>query len=190
MKELTASVLPMVEEHEATDNVAETYAEIKREMQVPVVPNILKALAVSPEALSIAWGAYRGLLENWTLPQSLVPMILYTIAETGNCEYCSAKNELTCRSLGIDEETLSALVTDLGSVSPRRVAAIIGFAVKTAHNPQSLAPEDYERVREQGVTDAEIVEIIHVAALGKYFDILADAMKVQVDPIIADALGR
>jgi uncharacterized peroxidase-related enzyme len=190
MYDLAISALPMIEEHEAAGEVAQLYGEIKREMQLPFVPNIMKAVAVSPEVLTIVWGVYHSFLEHSTLPQSLSPMILYAIAETGNCEYCSAKNELTCRMLGIDEETLGALVNDLGSVSPQRIAAIIGFAVKTAQNPQSLVADDYERLRENGVTDAEIAEIIQIAAMGKYFDILADALKIQVDSPFAEALGR
>jgi uncharacterized peroxidase-related enzyme len=190
MIDLSISTLPMIEEYEATEEVAEIYDEIKREMQVPFVPNIMKALAPSPEALTIAWGVYRSFFEQTTLPHSLVPMVLYAIAEAGNCRYCSAKNELTCRTLGIDEETLNALVHDLDSVSPQRIAAIIGFAVKVAHDPQGLVTEDYERVREQGGTDAEIVEVVQLAALGKYFDIIADALKIQVDSEIENALVR
>ncbi|MFL7790941.1 MAG: hypothetical protein AB8I69_02280, partial [Anaerolineae bacterium] len=104
MIDLSISTLPMIEEYEATEQVADIYDEIKREMQVPFVPNIMKALAPSPEALTIAWGVYRSFFEQTTLPHSLVPMVLYAIAEAGNCRYCSAKNELTCRTLGIDEE--------------------------------------------------------------------------------------
>jgi alkylhydroperoxidase family enzyme len=50
--------------------------------------------------------------------------------------------------------------------------------------------EDYERVREQGVTDEELVEIIMVAARGKYLDTLADALKIKVESMVSEALGR
>ena len=53
-----------------------------------------------------------------------------------------------------------------------------------------MVAEDYERVREQGVTDAELVEITLIAAIGKYNDTLADALKVDVEPMVAEALGR
>jgi uncharacterized peroxidase-related enzyme len=160
MHSSTASDLPMVEEEEATDEVAQIYTDIKRDMQLPIVPNMMKALAVSPAALAIHWDFSRSFYQHTTLPKSLTSMILYTIAETSNCEYCSAANEMTCRTLGVDEETLSALVEDLGNVSPQRIGAIIEFALKASHDPQSLVAEDYDRVRDQGVTDEELVEII------------------------------
>lgn len=184
------SGLPIIEEEEATGEVARIYADIKRDLQLPVVPNYAKAVAVSPAALAIYWDFQRSFYQHTTLPQSLTSMILYTIAETGNCQYCSATHELTCRTLGVDEETLSSLVEDLGNVSPQRIQAIIEFALKVARDPQGLVPEDYERVREQGVTDEELVEIILIAAIGKYNDTLADALKIDVEPMVAEALGR
>jgi uncharacterized peroxidase-related enzyme len=159
-------------------------------MQVPFVPNFFKVLAISPAAQAINWDIFRSFFQHATLPQSLIAMIHFTIAESNNCEYCSATNELTCRTLGIDEATLTALIEDLGNVSPRRVRAIIAFSLKVAHSPKELVAEDYDRLREQGVTDEELVEIILIAAFGNYTDTLADALKVKVDEPVAAALGR
>jgi len=190
MQHSTMSGLPMIEEEEATGDVARIYGDVKREMHIPFVPNSVKTLAVSPAGLTIYWDLLHSFFQHTTLPQSLTAMILFTIAKTNNCQYCSANNELTCRQLGVDEETLDALVENLTQVYPQRVRAIIEFAVKASRNPQSLVPEDYERVRAQGVTDEELVEIILIAAMGKYLDTLADALKIEVEPMIAQALGR
>jgi uncharacterized peroxidase-related enzyme len=190
MRHLTISGLPMIEEEEATGEVARIYDNIKREMQLPFVPSGPKALAVSPASLAIYWDLMHSFFQHTTLPQSLTAMTLFTIAKINHCQYCSANNELTCRQLGVDEETLNALVEDLTKVYPQRVRAIIEFAVKASRNPQGLLPEDYERVRAEGVTDEELVEVIFIAALGKYFDTLADALKIEVDPEVAQALGR
>ena len=184
------SDLPLIEEQEATGEVAQIYADFKRELQIPFVSNMMQGLAISPAALSIHWAFTQSFFKHTTIPQSLTAMILFAIAETGNCEYCSAGNELTCRTLGIDEETLSALVEDIGNVSPQRIAAIIEFALKVSHDPQGLVAEDYERVREQGITDEELVEIILIAAIGNYSDTLADALKIEVESMVSEALGR
>jgi uncharacterized peroxidase-related enzyme len=186
----TLSDVPMIEEEAATGEVARIYAEVKRDMQLPVVPNAMKVLAVSPAALAMYWDFTRSLTQHATLPEALRSMILYTIATVGNCRYCSATHELTCRTLGIDEETLRKLVEDLGNVSPERIRVIIEFALKVSRDPQGLVPADYERVRQQGVSDEELVEIIMMAAIGRYNDTLADALKIEVDPMVSAALGR
>jgi len=184
------SDLPIIDEDDAIGKVAEIFAQVKQEMQLPFIPNMLKGLAISPAALAIHWDFTRSIYKHATLPESLISMILFTIAEKSNCQYCSAGNELTCRNLGIDEDTLSNLVQDFESVSPERIRRIIEFAVHVSHDPQTLHEVDYQRLREHGITDDEIVEIIMVAAIANYADTLADAMKVDVDQVVSEALGR
>src|SRR5688500_936671 len=118
MGEIAANGLPMIEEDEATGEVAALYEEIKREMMLPVVPNFMKALAASPAALTIYWVSFKALMQHSTLPSSLSSMILYAIAQQYECQYCSANHELTCRTLGIDEETLYTLIHDLPHLTP------------------------------------------------------------------------
>ena len=190
MAELPLHGIPSIEEDEATGELAEIYDAIKRELQTPYVPNWVKALGTSPAALKMYLGFYRSFYGNMTLPQSLVAMICYAIAQKGNCTYCTALNELTCRTLGVDDDTLSAIATNLGEVNPERIRAIIAFALKTASSPKALAREDFDAVRAHGISDGEILEIILVAGAAVLNDVLADAIKVQVDEPISEALGH
>jgi alkylhydroperoxidase family enzyme len=184
------SGLPMIEENEATGEVAQFYAEIRREMGLPYIPNAAKTLATSPAALGIFCDITRSYDQRATLPQSLISMILYTIAKTGNCKYCSATNELACRTLGVDEAALETLVEDLPSFTPQRVRVIIEFALKVAHDRQNLVAADYEKVRAQGISEAELVEIILIAAIGIFNDTVADGLMIDVDEEVVAALGK
>jgi hypothetical protein len=107
MAYLPKNGLPYIEEDEAIGEVANMYETWKRDMQAPYVPNFLKAMASSPEMLAFSHKYWMAAIEHPTLPQSLVSMILYTIAIHNNCLYCTAINELTCRTLGVDEDTLN-----------------------------------------------------------------------------------
>ncbi len=189
MGEIAANGLRLVEEHEATGEVAVIYEEIRRVMLVPEVPNFFKALAASPAALAIEWAGFKALYEHSTLPQSLLAMIMYAIAEQNECQYCSASHELSCRTLGIDEETLHKLVNDLPQLSPERIRATIGFALKVAGSPKALVREDYDVLRAQGLSEEELVEIIQLAAMASSGDVLADALKIEVDPAVSRALA-
>jgi hypothetical protein len=51
----TNQPIPMIEEHEATAEVAEIFDTVKRDMQILTVPNMIKTLGVSPAALAIHW---------------------------------------------------------------------------------------------------------------------------------------
>ena len=190
MEYLPESSLHPVEEAEATGTVAQMFADIVRDMEFPYLPNMMKTLAVSPAALTGAWGLYGGFLLNTTLPRAITSMILFTVAASRDCEYCSAVNEFACRNLGIDEESIRVLVEDLDNVTPERIRAIIAFALKVSHDPLSIDAKDYQRLREQGITDEELVEIALNAAAATFFDILADSLKVEVEPSVEKELGR
>ena len=190
MKYLRESNLHPVEEAEATGDVAQIYADIKQDLNIPFVPYMMTTVAVSPASAAAAWGLYGNFVRQTTLPRALQAMILYTVAESRDCAYCSAQNEFACRTLGVDDQTLSALVNDLDNVSPQRIQAIIAFALKVSHSPADVDAQDYERLREMGITDEEIVDIAVNAAMATFFDILADTFKVEVEPVIAEGLGR
>lgn len=188
MMQSPVSQLPATEEQEASGEVAQRFDEIKRVMQIPFIPNLYKTMATSPTALSGTWEVVSNVYLQTNLPKSLASMILYSIASAKNCEYCSSVHQLTCKTLGVDERTLAALNSDLAALAPKRVQEIVQFAQKCALDPQSLAAADYDAVRDQGVGDDELMEIIALAALANYLDTLADGMKVEVDSPIREAL--
>jgi uncharacterized peroxidase-related enzyme len=189
MAQLPTSGLPNTPEDAATGEVAQTFDDIKRVMEIPFIPNIYKAMATSPRALTGTWDVFRNVFLQTSLPMSLASMILFSIADAKKCQYCSAVHQVTCKTLGVDEETLAAIHNDLEALAPRRVQAIVKFAQKCALDPQSLSAADYDSVREQGISEEELVEIISLAALGNYLDTMSDGMRVEVDSVFQEALG-
>ncbi len=190
MYQLPVSGLPLIEEDEATGEIATLFAEGKRALDASFVPNMMKAVAISIPALTMCVDIFRTFYQNLTLPQTLVAMISYCIPMAKNCTYCAVNGELHCRSIGIDEETLEKLARDVDSINPLRVRAIIQFALKCALDPQGLVADDYDQVRDQGVSDEELVEIIVIVAVANLADTLADALKIEVDAPVLEALGK
>ena len=178
----------MIEPQDATGEVAELYEDIQRDMGIPFVPNMDKALAISPNTLKGTWGVLKNVFLQTSLPMSMAMMILYKIAARNKCNYCGSIHRVNCMASGVDSDMLAALESDLSSLSPLRVQAIVRFAEKCAFEPSSLTDDDYEDVRAQGVSDEEIVEIVSLAALGNYLDTIAESLKLEVDDIIAQAL--
>jgi uncharacterized peroxidase-related enzyme len=179
----------MIEADAASPEVLETYEVIQREMGIPFVPNIDKALANAPNAARATHDAIRGVFLQTSLPMSLAMMLLFRVASSRSCNYCGSFFKASCMQSGIDADTLAAIEKELETVSPKRVQAIIKFGEKCAFDPQNLHDDDYESVRDQGVTDEELVEIVTLAGLGVYLTILAGALRVEVDDVIAQALS-
>ena len=87
------------------------------------------------------------------------------------------------------EDNLAALESDLEALSPVRVQTILKFAEKCAFDRHNLTDADYDEVRDQGVTDEEMIEIVALTALSTYLDIIADSFKLDVDDVIKQALA-
>ena len=183
MAQVEVSNFTVFEEQDASAEVTEVFDDMKRTLGIPFVTALFKQTGMAPTVVQGTWSAFKTIFGGATLPASLATMILYNIAAVKNCQYCSTIHQATCRTLGVDEETLAALDGDLEALAPRRVQAIIKFAQKCALDPQSLVKADYDTVRDQGVSDEELMEIIGLAALGNFLDTLADAVKIDVDDV-------
>lgn len=181
MKSLPISKIPLVDEEGATGEVAEKYDQIRSFLGTPSVGPGLMAAANSPVVLAISADVFQTFIEQTVLPPPLLFMIHYTISTTKNCVCCSVGFKDACRSVGVDEAMLEALVKDLDAVAPRRTQEIIRFAVKCALEPLTLVEADYDRVRDQGISEQELVEIIFWAAYAMLNDTWADAAKLD-DP--------
>ncbi len=178
MNYVPISKLMLVDEQEAAGETGEIFDAVRRQMGTPNVGPVFQVMALSPATLASGWSLSSNFLERATLPPSLLFMIHYTISSARNCQYCSAGFKFACRSVGVDEEMLEALINDLDTVNPKRVQKIIKFAVKCAIAPQELTEADYDQVRDQGVTDEELVEIIGWVAIVMYNDTVSDSMKL------------
>lgn len=189
MDDIPASGIAPVSEAEATGGVADEYAEIRRVLELPFVPNFFKATAQSPQVLAGSWALERNLFVQTGLPMRLAAMILLSISAARNCGYCSSVHRLTSQSLGVDEATLGALEHDPSALPLGRERAAVIFARKAALEPRSLVPADYDAVRDAGFGDGELVELAGLAALGNYLDTLAEALKVPLDDILREALA-
>ncbi len=181
--------IELVEESNASGEVSEIYEAVKRALQVPEVPNIDKVLAHSLPALKGTTELLGALYIGSTLPQPVVSMLLYSISLARDCQYCSSLHRLTCRMVGVDEDMLVAIGNDPGSVTPERVQAIVNFGVKAAMSSVDLTRDDFEKLRDMGISDSEIVEIVALAGMGTYLNIIANALKVEVDPMIKQGLA-
>lgn len=176
-------------EDEAEGEVAAIYEDVRRTLQAPFVPNGVKALSASPVILSGYWALYKTVLSRTSLPLPLISMIHFSIAASNDCTYCASWNELTCRNSGIDDDTLNAMIRDLPHLSPERVRTIIQFSLTLVHSPQALGMEDFDELRNAGVSDEEIMEIMMIAAIGQMHDCFADALKIEVDAPVVSALA-
>ena len=188
MKTLPISQIPFISPETADLETQALFTKIHNTLDAPALNNEWQVLANSMCTLIGTWQLFSNIYLQGTLPLTLKALILFAIAAAHNCRYCGAMHEATCRVLGVEESTLQTIVQDVDRLTPERIQIIIRFAVRSADEPLSLQKEDYDELRDCGITEEEIVEIIALAAMGTYFDILADALKLEVDTFVQEML--
>lgn len=176
------SMLPIVTEEGASGEVAEVFKDIKRGFQIPFVPNFFKIQAASPQVVAASWNLVHNILvDGKYVPRTIKEMIFVAISNARKCNYCEAAHLAFCKLLGVDQQQREALTAALDTLLPKRTQDIIRFATKVATDPLDIGDEDYNILKEHGVSEAELMEIISMASLATYANIIADALKVDVD---------
>lgn len=168
--------------------VRDIFSQIKRTYGVPQTPPLYQSLANSPNVLKGTWGLSTEVMEKGVLPTAVKQIIFLAVSSARGCSYCELVYSALCKIDGISGDQIQAAVDSLEELQPIRTRDIVKFAIKAAIDTNNLVDEDYECLQRYGLDDSEILEIIAVAGLATYFNILADGMKVSVDEMILQVL--
>jgi uncharacterized peroxidase-related enzyme len=188
MNSMPVNLIPKLSTEETNEKVEEIFSDILRMTESPHVINMWRTLANSVPVLTGTWQLFSQVFFQSNLPMSLKSMIMFSVSASNHCTYCGAFLEVICRTVGVEGDTLQAIVNDLGGLNPERIQVIIRFAQKVARSPFAVTEEEFDMIRSYGITDEEILEIISIAAMGNYFDTIADSLKLQTDELFTSAL--
>jgi uncharacterized peroxidase-related enzyme len=174
------SVLPP---DKASNESNAVYEEFYKKMSFPAPPNFIMTQGHSPTVARGTWGMVKNVLVEGEIPRWQKEMVFVAISRDRKCRYCAAAHIACCRMLGVRNELLDELVRDVSMISDLKLRETILFAVKCSRDPQSLTEEDYDKLRNLGFTESEVVELIAMAAFAVYANILADATAMEADPM-------
>ena len=146
-------------------------------------PNMFRAVANSPAALRMMWGAF-GALGGGTLSPKLGEQIAVAIADRNRCEYCLAAHTVLGRKAGASAEEMSR--AQAGESGDPKTAAALAFALKVVEGRGQVADADVQRLRDNGYGDEQVMEILAHVALNIFTNYTNVAFGVPVDfPAVA-----
>ncbi|MDS9468805.1 peroxidase-related enzyme [Paracoccus sp. MBLB3053] len=170
------SRINLVDPSQTTGSTAQQLAQIKDAFGM--VPNMFKAAANSPAALSSMWGSFAA-LGSGRIGAKLGEQIAVAIADRNNCNYCLAAHTGLGRKAGASSSEMAE--AQAGRSADPRIAAALAFAIKLVENRADIAAADVDALREAGFDDGEVVEIIAHVALNLFTNYLNVALDVPVD---------
>lgn len=167
---------------DATGVLAELYAQDRA--RVGFVANHTRALSSRPHALAAFRALGRAVSEH--VEPRRFELVTLAAARTLGSSYCMLTHGAALQHLGVSESDLSAIATDHHRARlPAVEVALMDFAVQVARGASAVAPADIEHLRSLGLSDAEIVDTVLVAALRCFYSTALDALGVQADACYA-----
>lgn len=144
--------------------------------------NWFTAQSARPDILEATWGMFKGIMLQGVLPPTVKQMISMTIAMQNNCRYCTVAHTKALEGMGVPTDVIESCAKDpdLAQVPPPQ-RGMLKLGLKAARNPQSVTDEDLQTLRDYGLTDAEIVEVVMVAAWSNFLDIWADVSGIKIE---------
>jgi uncharacterized peroxidase-related enzyme len=150
--------------------------------QLKMTPNLFRIMALSPNALN-GWAALQGALAK-TLDAKLRDGIALAVSQVNGCQYClSAHSYVASNMAHIDDEEIR--LNRLGRSNTPKTAAAVAFAKALMETRGKVTEDDLHAVREAGFSEANIVEIIALAAQFMLTNFVNNAFDTEVDfPVV------
>ena len=143
-----------------------------------MVPNFLKVLAHSPDALKAFLGLH-GIAESGSLDPKTRERIALVVAQGNSCEYCLSAHSAIGRKAGLSGAEIEA--NRAGTSQDARAAAAVAFAQALNTNLGDVTQAELDAVRQAGYSDAEIVEIITHVGMNILTNLIGKAARVDID---------
>jgi alkylhydroperoxidase family enzyme len=144
--------------------------------------NYATSLSSRPDLLHLSIDLVNKVLMNGELPSTVKAMVFYTIASRASCHYCAAFNHKALQMMGVPEDVIMSCAKDPELADlPLAQRRIVQFGVRAAKDPQGLTDADFAELRDQGLSDGEIAELIMMAGVASLLDIYCDAIAITPD---------
>ncbi len=171
------------DESTVDDAVADWYE--KQRAAWGYLPNYAPAFATRPDVAE-AWNtlnnAVRGNMERRRFELATI-----AAARALRSTYCMAAHSKFLRDICGDEPTMLAIAADPGGANLDAAdRAVMDFATHVARDASTISAADVQRLRDHGLGDPEIVDVVLAVAARAFFTKVLDALGVQADVQLGD----
>jgi uncharacterized peroxidase-related enzyme len=169
-----------------SEATGEVYAMYHRQQRhYGYVPNYAKAFGHRPELMRY-WADLQAAIRRRVDPRRF-ELVTFTAAHALRNTACTlAHGVALSKFISRDEVRAIASGAPLRELS-RAEVAIVEFARKVAIDAAAVTADDVACLRRVGVSDAEVFDIVAVAAARSFFAKLLDGLGVQADSAMHDA---
>ena len=147
------------------------------------VPNHFLVEMNFPEYFKAKLGASRILWDAGELTLEEVQHVGVIVSKANNCEYCTAAF-CTILNYALDKEqdyVTQLLEQGVDLVDDHRLRTLLNFALKANEDPRSVSDEEVAGLREIGLSDKGIVQLVHLVSDFASYNRLNQVLKTDYD---------
>lgn len=167
--------IKLLTKENASDKAKEVLADI--EQKNGKVINIFKAMANSSAVLK-TYFAINKALEEKTLDNATAERIAIRTASINGCEYCHAAHSYLASNILSKDEIIKS--SD-GKSSDAKAEVALEFAELVMKKAGKISDEEFEKIKNAGYSDGEILEIVTVVALNFFTNAINNVSQTKVD---------
>lgn len=148
------------------------------QQKLGTVPNLLRTMGNSPAVLE-SYLNFSGALGSASLSAADRERIALAVGEANGCDYCLAAHTMIGKSVGLDDD--SVLESRQGRSEDPRTDAILAFSNELVEKRGWASDASLDRLREVGLGDAEIAEVVATVALNTFTNYFNHVAGTEVD---------
>lgn len=175
-----------VSQDAASGDLAEFYEQQKGAWGF--LPNFAQAFSTRPEVAK-AWSLLNKTVRDG-MDRRRFEIATIGAARALRSTYCTAAHSKFLREECEDEPTMIAIAEDpSGAKLGEQDRAVYRFAAQVAVDASSIQQSDVDALRELGLTDADVADIVFAAAARSFFTRVLDGLGARLDVQTADAFA-
>jgi uncharacterized peroxidase-related enzyme len=143
------------------------------------LPNYAAAFATRPDVAE-AWNTLNNAIRR-PMERRRYELATIAAARAYRSTYCMAAHSKFLRDECGDESTMRAVADPSGANLDAIDRAVVDFATQVAQDASAITADDVQRLRDNGLEEPEIVDVVLAAAARAFFTKVLDALGVQAD---------
>jgi uncharacterized peroxidase-related enzyme len=166
------------EESTVGDDVADWYERQRKAWGY--LPNYAPAFATRPDVAE-AWNTLNNAVRGH-MDRRRFELATIAAARVYRSTFCLAAHSKVLRDACGDEPTMRTVAADpSGAKLDATDRAVMDFAAQVARDASSITAADVQNLRDHGLSDPEVVDVVLAAAARAFFTKVLDALGVQAD---------
>lgn len=172
--------ISVIEPEEATGRLKEVYDETAKKRGK--LAEVHKIHSLNPDSLAAHMGLYLTLMFGPSpLNRRERETIAVAVSRTNGCAYCVAHHSDALARYEKNPQRLQAVQEGRWEALPPREAALCAFVEKLTRAPGAMTDGDLSPLREQGLADAEILDVVQITAYFNFVNRMVLGLGVSVE---------